>query len=164
MNDEAVDMGVRESVNKLNPKVAASICCAMIAVAGGIVWWASRESPVGVGPTVFYTVDDGKTFFLDAANRTVPFATPDGKEAVRAFVFRAEGKEPYVGYLQKFSPEASKRYTGEGFAEFMRSLRDDEVFFKSPGESSWHQRGSPGHKAALAKSAAPGAVAVIAGR
>jgi len=53
---------------------------------------------------VFYTVDDGKTYFPDGEGKLPPFDHPKGL-AVRAHVF-AGSTGPFVGYLERFSPEA----------------------------------------------------------
>jgi len=53
---------------------------------------------------VFYSVDDGKTYFPDGEGRLPPFDHPNGL-AVRAHVFNGSSG-PFVGYLEQFSPEA----------------------------------------------------------
>ena len=53
---------------------------------------------------VFYTADDGKTYFPDAEGKLPPFEHPNGL-AVRAHVFNGGGG-PFVGYLERFNPEA----------------------------------------------------------
>lgn len=47
----------------------------------------------------YFTVDDGKTVFVDELGRFAPFKTPQGI-AVRAFVFSCDkGKTRFVAYL-----------------------------------------------------------------
>jgi hypothetical protein len=53
---------------------------------------------------VFYSVDDGKTYFPDGEGKLPPFDHPNGL-AVRAHVFNGSSG-PFVGYLERFSPEA----------------------------------------------------------
>jgi hypothetical protein len=53
---------------------------------------------------VFYTADEGKTYFSDFEGKLPPFDVPNGT-AVRAHVFNG-GSGPFVGYLERFSPEA----------------------------------------------------------
>ena len=52
----------------------------------------------------FYSADDGKTYFPDAGGKLPPFDLPNGV-AVRAHVFTG-GSGPFVGYLERFNPEA----------------------------------------------------------
>jgi len=61
------------------------------------------------GPTynqlqVFYSADNGKTYFADSEKKLPPFDHPSGV-AVRAHVFPGTSG-PFVGYLERFSPEA----------------------------------------------------------
>src|SRR6478609_8126910 len=55
----------------------------------------------------FFTVDDGKTWFADDATKLPPF-DKDGKQAVRAYVYRtAKGKE-FVNHLERFTANAKQ--------------------------------------------------------
>src|SRR6267154_2521014 len=53
----------------------------------------------------FFSVDDGKTWFPDDAKNIPPF-DKDGKQAVRAFVYRCADGTTFVNYLQRYKPEA----------------------------------------------------------
>ena len=53
---------------------------------------------------MFYTVDEGKTYFPDSEGKLPPFDLPNGL-AVRAHVFNG-ASGPFVGYLERFNPEA----------------------------------------------------------
>ena len=100
-------MSLRETINK-NPKQATAITGGLIAVAFLlIIWQACSGGGGGVGQS-YYTVDDGKTYFVDASNKIPPFAK-DGKEAVRAHFFTCDGgKTSFVGYLEKYDPQTKK--------------------------------------------------------
>jgi hypothetical protein len=50
--------------------------------------------------TAFYTDDDGKSFFTDAANKMVPF-THNGKQAYRADVFEGFDGKKFVGLIYR---------------------------------------------------------------
>lgn len=99
-------MSLRETINK-NPKQTTAITAGIIAVAFLlIIWQACSGGGGGVGQS-YYTIDDGKTYFVDASNKIPPFMK-DGKEAVRAHVFVCPGGQPFVGYLEKYSPQDKK--------------------------------------------------------
>lgn len=55
----------------------------------------------------YFTVDDGATWFADSLDQIPPF-TKDGKEAVRAYIFRCGKGKPFVAYLERYRPEAKK--------------------------------------------------------
>jgi hypothetical protein len=75
---------------------------------------------------LYFTVDDGKTFFeLEASNRA-PFVHEE-KPAFRAHVFSCDGgKTAFVGYLSKFSPIS------------------DEPLVRKPGMNQWSPLSSAG--------------------
>ena len=56
----------------------------------------------------FYTVDDGQNWFADSSERLPPF-DHEGKQAVRAYVFRYGSGKPFVGYLERFTENAKKQ-------------------------------------------------------
>lgn len=62
-----------------------------------------RSLAAGTG-RAFFSVDDGKTFFKADAFNIPPFEL-DGKTAVQALVFTADGgKTRFVGYLMRYTP------------------------------------------------------------
>jgi hypothetical protein len=76
--------------------------------------------------TLFFTTDDGKTFFPLAATNRPPFVH-EGKPAYQAHVYSCDGgKTAFVGYLSKFSPIA------------------DEPLIRTPGATQWSPAGSAG--------------------
>jgi hypothetical protein len=66
-----------------------------------------QSSPGERAQYAYFSDDDGATWFADDINKVPPF-TKDGKEVVRAFVFRCGGGKPFVAYLLRFTPEAKK--------------------------------------------------------
>jgi hypothetical protein len=55
----------------------------------------------------FFTADDGKTWFPDDAAKLPPFDR-DGKQAVRAYVFRSAKGTEFVNHLERFKPDAKR--------------------------------------------------------
>ena len=88
-----------------------------VVVAGGlllvglavIVFSQTRgpAAPGGGSTRAFFTIDDGKTWFTDDAAKLPPF-TKDGKQAVRAYVFRSAKGAEFVNHLERFKPEAKR--------------------------------------------------------
>jgi hypothetical protein len=145
-------MSLREALNKkpaLTGGVMAVIVAAAIAVAVG--------TSASYGPRhrdkAFYSVDDGQTWFVDDVNKVPPFEH-DGKQAVRARVFTSDGgKTSFVGYLERYTPEAKKllesalaqakqgKVTGREGMDAM--LHGTEV--KKPGATKWVKRSDPSY-------------------
>jgi hypothetical protein len=99
-------MGVREQINQHHKaavivSVTLLFVCA-VAIAYNIREMTPRRADV---PEAYYTTDDGKTLFSAPSDRLPPFDEA-GKQAVRALVFRCEHAEPFVGYLERYNPEA----------------------------------------------------------
>src|SRR5438874_1930788 len=87
-------MSIRETMNR-NPKATAVIAIAGAALALYLVIWLQNFlGPPSIAVTkVFYTTDDGKTWFADDADKIYPF-DHDGKQAFRAYVFKCNHDAP----------------------------------------------------------------------
>ena len=103
-------MGIREKINR-NGKATAIVTIAATAIVLGWIVWQSRPLPALAGPgRPLFTADDGKSCFPDEERKIPPFMK-DGKEAVRAYVFRSRtGGKTWVAYLERYSPEAKKAW------------------------------------------------------
>jgi hypothetical protein len=94
---------------------------AAIVVAGGllllgvaVIVYSQARGPAIPNPgntRAFFTIDDGKSWFPDDAAKLPPF-DKDGKQAVRAYVFRTAKGTQFVNHLERFKPE-SKRVLDE---------------------------------------------------
>lgn len=101
--------------------------------------------PTDGGQRLFFTVDDGKTTFTDAADRIPPY-DHNGQTAVRAYLYQCEGGQPFVAYLERYTDEMKKALTdpsvpkvGPVDREFIIG-RNTEI--KRPGEGDWVKRSS----------------------
>ena len=144
-------MGIRETLNK-NQTLTTGATIAIIVIAIGIiVWQMMPERPQRIITKSYFTVDDGKTWFEESAEKLAPF-DKDGKEAVRAHLFRCgENGEKFVGYLEKLHPEAKRRLDEfqsnpsnkgrvmPGQAEMEEGAR----LVKRPGAPKWLSETSP---------------------
>ena len=132
-------MGLREKLND-NPNIATGITIAVIViVVGFIVYSTMGRGPSGgpppVGNRVFFTVDDGATWFAEDATKIPPF-DHNGKQAVRAKVYRCDGKT-FVNHMERYTPEAQKRLQ----QAYARAVNEADVM---PPEASGVEVKSPG--------------------
>jgi hypothetical protein len=132
------DLGLRENLNK-KPIIGVSITLAIIIAAIGVIVWQNRPESAYVGNRVFYSDDDGKTWFPDQPNRVPPF-DHNGKDAVRCYVYKSNG-ESFAAYLQKFSKSVAAKVKGN------QPMGDAEVtagtLVKRPGDADWIPSSDP---------------------
>jgi hypothetical protein len=100
-------VGIRETLNK-NPGITTGATAAIILLAVGfIIYQLTGGGTPGIATEAFYTIDDGATWFEDDINKIPPF-DKDGKQAVKAYVYECPGTDPFVAYLERYTPEAKK--------------------------------------------------------
>jgi hypothetical protein len=99
-------MGLRETLNE-RPKLGGALAGAFVVVALLIgMFQVIRQRPPTMSDKpdrAFFSVDDGKTWFIDEATRLAPFEH-DGKEAVRAYLVECGGKRA-VNHLERYTDE-----------------------------------------------------------
>ena len=103
-------MGIRETMNQ-NPGITTGVVAGIVILAlAFIIYQSMGDSGGGSVPTkMYYSDDDGATTFTDDIRKFPPF-DHNGKQAVRARVFSCDGgKNKFVGYLERYSPEAKAR-------------------------------------------------------
>jgi hypothetical protein len=131
-------MDVRRWLNE-NPKIAIGLLSAIVVIGvGSIVMQvlASRHGYPTQLPDSYFTVDDGKTFFVANSSNIPPFDY-EGQIAVRAYVFKCDGKK-FVGYVERYLPEARKSIlAGKHTPEIERFGRE----MKKPGATKWLRSG-----------------------
>lgn len=96
----------------------------------------------------YFTVDDGKTLFVDDVAKIPPFEAKGG-QAVRAFVYTTDkGKTQWVQYLRKFDEQAKRdiemlQKVNEGRPGNKRSSTGFTLgFVKRPGAAEWTREGT----------------------
>ena len=97
-------MGIREKLND-NPRIAAGATAEVILIALGFIGYNLFGGGTEIPTESCYTVDDGATYFADDITKIAPF-DKDGQQAVRCHVFTCGGGEPFVAYLERYTPEA----------------------------------------------------------
>lgn len=99
------------------------------------------------GPKVptkgYFTVDDGQTWFADDIKKIPPFDV-NGKQAVRVYLYRCGDGEPFVGHLERLTPDAKaaveefRKNPSRGKSNpvpLEMELQGREV--KKPGDANW---------------------------
>jgi hypothetical protein len=127
-------MGAREWLNQ-HPKVAigGGITVAVLAITLVVVQIrAGRHRYPTAIPNLYFTVDDGKTFFVDNASNVAPFDY-NGQQAVRAYVYKC-GSQKFVGYMERYNHKYHDLVVAKG------STPEAERFgreIKRPGDPKW---------------------------
>lgn len=136
-------MGLQQIINQ-KPWLIRALVGFVAAVAIATAIWqvfGGRHRAENSYHRAFYSDDDGKTWFLDDVVKITPF-DHNGRQAVRAAVFRCPNTGPFVAYLQKYSDQAKAKLDaalatgpssgGAGMLELMAPMD-----VKRPGDSNW---------------------------
>jgi len=135
-------MGVRETLEK-HPVAVKAVIVLLILICGCVIYWELQEPhqrDPSLAGKVFYSDDDGKTWFLDDLSKGSPF-DHQGKQAYRALVFRCAMSGPFVAFLAKFSDQqnaqaqADLSHAPPGTASRLLGTAMQDL--KKPGESKW---------------------------
>jgi hypothetical protein len=144
-------MTMREKIFQ-NPRVGGAVAGALILLGITSIFLQIRGSSVPVAASkLFFTVDDGKTWFADSADNVPPF-DKDGKQAVRAFVFRCSNGTEFVNHLERFKPEAKHTlenlntpnpdHKGPANLAAIQSAYNGGRELKRPGDAKWIDAGN----------------------
>ena len=130
-------MGVRDWINN-HPKTAGGVTAAIIAITITTIVvqvLANRKKYPSDLPLVFFTVDDGKTWFSASASNVPPWDYK-GQPAVAAHVFQCNGKQ-FVGYMERFTPKYHDLVVAHGLTP---EAQQYGMELKKPG-SEWVHSG-----------------------
>lgn len=102
-------MDARELLSK-HPRITIGLSLAVCLLAiGYLVLSMFGDSLVSEPRKVWFTNDDGKTWFAADAAKKAPF-DHDGKPAVMCFVYTCDGgKTKWVSHLLRYTAESKKR-------------------------------------------------------
>ena len=96
--------GLREIINE-KKALAFGVAILMIVGAGFYLAYMQRPQVRPKGDQAFYTVDDGRTWFMDSIYKTPPF-DHDGKVAVRAMVYSYDnGHATFCPAVERYTPD-----------------------------------------------------------
>jgi hypothetical protein len=141
-------MGLREQLND-NPRITTGITVVIIVVVLAWLLWprgggGAAGGGGGASVRAFYTSDDGKTWFPDDARKLPPFKK-DGKDAVRAIVFRCGGKT-FVNHMERYTADTQKKLEtiyakgdagGANDPSLIGPIREEGLEVKSPDGKDW---------------------------
>ena len=140
-------MGLRETLNE-NPRITTGVTVVLIVIVLAWLLWprggdgGASAVAAGGAAQIFYTADDGQTWFPDDASKIPPFKK-DGKDAVRAEVYKCGGKT-FVNHLVRYTPEGQKQLAAAAAAAKSKSggmslnpVGETEMEVKSPGDKAW---------------------------
>ena len=147
-------MAIREMINK-HAWVATGVAAAVVALAAFMVLRGASRGPETVAPGAaglsFYTTDDGTTWFADRVELIPPFKK-DGKDAVRAYVYRGSDGHEFVSHLERYTADAKRALAAldkltpqERATEDPASLAGglDGVEVKRPKDKVWVRASDP---------------------
>jgi hypothetical protein len=132
-------MAFSEWCNEHRKIVGAVTVVCVVAAIGSIVWqlMGQRHTLMTKMPDAFFSVDDGRTFFVAGGDNYPPFDY-QGQTALRAYVFQC-GSTRFVGYLERFTPAAHQAMVDNkatsGTLIYGREL-------KKPGAKTWVSSGN----------------------
>ena len=141
-------MGIREWINQ--HRSVGVVAAAVVIVGAGAAIYVQARSLTTAGPGKgYFTIDDGKTVFLDDVVKFAPF-DKDGKPAYKAHVFECGGKR-VVGYMSRYTDSAlaalkeAKSYAGTGKMPpnvgALATIGTTGQQVKRPGSDKWVSAG-----------------------
>ena len=144
-------MGIRETLNK-KPAFAAGAASLLVIAAVAVLLWANRGVPDRL-TEVYYSDDEGKTWFADSVDRVYPFDR-NGKQAHRAYVYQCGDNPPFVSYLARLTDSARAKITelqakpnDPEAAGQIAKLRGTSIEVKRPADAKWVPLFSPAGEA-----------------
>lgn len=137
-------MNIREGLNENRGVIRAAAGVIMIGVlAVGIRGACSAGGSAGASSATskrFFSVDDGKNWFPEAASKIPPFEH-QGKTAYGVKVYRCEHGKEFVSHLERYDETDKKRFeevaakNPGAVVDPMEFMRAAEV--KAPGGKQW---------------------------
>lgn len=141
-------MDIRERFNR-NPAVTGGAALALIILAGLVIIWQIRSTAPRNEDQAYFTLDDGKTWFIDDITKVPPFEK-NGKMAVKAYLYKCKGvDQPFVGYVERFADPVMKQLQelqertrnapdqAEKIKQFLRGASINGLEYKKPGDQTW---------------------------
>ena len=139
---------------KKNSILLTALAGGALIVAAVAAWalWPNHGGGPSHGGTpgqAFFSTDEGKNLFSDSVRNLPPFQR-DGKEALRAYVFKGADGKPFVSCLVRYTPEAKKQLeaiyarSSEKPNPFITNqLELDGMEVKAPGQNAWFKKSDP---------------------
>ena len=129
-------VGLRDQINRKPAIATGGVGLLVVALICVIVFNIRKNQPSAIsGAQMYYTTDDGKTWFPDAWEKIPPF-DHNGAEAVRCYVFKTASSGPFVGYLEKYTQGVHDRLSGAVQSPLPLDVPSGTLV-KRPGDKSW---------------------------
>ena len=96
-------MSIRDLINQKSGLVASVAVVILVVSLGFTLYQFKGPAKPEVANASWYSTDDGASWFKDKPNK-MPFEV-EGKPAYRAYVFDDGSGKPFVGYLERYSPQ-----------------------------------------------------------
>jgi hypothetical protein len=144
-------MSARETLSRMPIRAAMFVAAVVVLVVVGVFAFQRSGAPTSGGASsevgkLFFTSDDGKTWFADEMTKIPPF-DKDGKQAVIAHVYRSTNGRTFVNHLERFTPDAKRALEKAQVSDPTGKTRPDQIAiqnaytagrqFKRPGEANW---------------------------
>ncbi len=142
-------MNIRAWMNE-NQNLVAVIAVVIMVLALFFIFYQcqGRTTPTGSGNAYYYDVATGETF-TDEATLIPPITSPAGNEAVRAHYYTCGDcgeDERFVGYFEKYTPEAKQRIESaqqnEEFSEYYYEMEGQGLLISLDAQQ-WYPIYSP---------------------
>ena len=135
-------MSVREALNK-NKGVGAAAAGALLCVAVAAIAWEFHGNGPQQITKVFYSVDDGKTWFTDDADKVSPFDY-NGQQAYKVDVFKTSSGTEFVGIIERYTDEAKSKLAqlralppDQQNPQEIQAVVNSGLQVKRPGDTKW---------------------------
>jgi len=141
-------MPVREKLRQYPKTIAVVIGVILLAMV--YLRWSNGvvgHDAGGSGTRLYFSTDDGKTWFADDANKLPPFQK-SGKEAVRAYVYKGSDGKEFVSHLERYTPDAKSKLEA-AYASHSRDpmllqrIQTTGVEVKAPSQPNWVKVSDP---------------------
>lgn len=90
-----------------SPAVVAVVVGVAVLCAGWMTWSQFAGTKHAASTSAYFSTDDGKTWFADDINKVPPFEK-NGQQAYRVHVVQCGQNEPYVLYMERYTPRAKE--------------------------------------------------------
>jgi hypothetical protein len=125
-------MGIVSALRE-KPRIGGVVATCLVLVAGVVIFLEIRPARPGADTGVYFTVDDGKTWFADDPANCPPY-DHNGHQAVRCMVFNAGGSD-FAGFLKKYTDDVKEKMAAN------IPCSNDELnkgtLVKRPGDANW---------------------------